>query len=162
MNKSKHPLYKTWCGMKRRCHNRKDVGYKNYGKRGIKVCEEWRESFDSFVSDVGDRPDGHSLGRIDNDGNYEPSNCEWQTPKQQMRNTRRSVYIMVKGEKKTLPELSEKYGVPYSRLVGRLVVKPHWPVEHALLVGKMPFCAGSVKFIRNYCEQYIAENNLSL
>ncbi len=162
MNKSKHPLYQTWCGMKRRCHSKKDPAYKNYGKRGIKVCEEWRESFDSFVSDVGDRPDGHSLGRIDNDGNYEPGNCEWQTPKQQMRNTRRNVYYEVKGVKKTIPELSEEYGVPASRLLGRLVMDPVWPIEHALLVPKMPFSTTDVELIRSHCERYITENNLSL
>lgn len=89
---SKHNMvksleYKSWQGMKDRCLNKHCKDYRNYGARGIKVCKEWRQSFESFYADMGDRPTPtHSLDRINNDGNYEPKNCRWSTPSQQMRN----------------------------------------------------------------------------
>jgi hypothetical protein len=74
-----HPLYSTWHSIKSRCHckSRKDWLY--YGGRGITVCDRWIHSFDAFVEDVGERPPGMILGRIDRDGNYEPNNCRWMT-----------------------------------------------------------------------------------
>lgn len=83
-----HPLYMTWAAMKDRCLREKATGYKNYGGRGIAVCERWLGSFSQFVQDMGERPEGHTLDRIDNDGNYEPSNCKWSTSLEQNRNRR--------------------------------------------------------------------------
>ncbi len=75
--------------MKDRCYNSKAVSYKHYGGRGITVCNRWRQSFANFLADMGLRPSSkHSLDRIDNDGNYEPSNCRWATRIQQNRNKR--------------------------------------------------------------------------
>ena len=83
-----HPLYKLWSGMHRRCTARHGREWKNYGGRGIAVCERWND-FWAFVADMGERPSPrHSLGRIDNDGPYDPQNCEWQTARQQARNRR--------------------------------------------------------------------------
>ena len=84
----KHPLFKTWISMRARCYKKWCTSYPNYGGRGITVCERWRNSFPNFLADMGERPPGHSIDRIDNDGNYEPSNCRWATPKQQTNNQR--------------------------------------------------------------------------
>lgn len=83
------PTYKSWEAMKRRCLNPNDPAYKNYGGRGITICEKWN-SFENFLADMGERPKWATGGidRIDNDGNYEPKNCRWATILQQNRNKR--------------------------------------------------------------------------
>jgi hypothetical protein len=83
-------IYKIWSDMKRRCLNSNCKAYKNYGGRGIKVCDRWLESFNNFLEDMGERPEGLSIDRINNDGNYEPSNCKWATNKEQINNRRTS------------------------------------------------------------------------
>ena len=78
--------YITWVSMIQRCENARHVSFKYYGLRGIKVCERWRNSFEAFLSDMGKKPIGMSLDRINNNGNYEPSNCRWATCKEQRKN----------------------------------------------------------------------------
>src|SRR3990167_2507751 len=82
--------YTTWADMLQRCTNPKNAGYKYWGGRGIDVCVRWRgvDGFDAFLADMGERPDGLSIDRIDNDGNYEPANCRWATPQEQRLNQR--------------------------------------------------------------------------
>lgn len=82
-------IYSVWTGMKSRCYYEKNENYINYGARGIKVCERWKSSFINFYEDMGDKPSvKHQLDRIDNDGDYEPSNCRWVTPSENCLNRR--------------------------------------------------------------------------
>ena len=81
------PAYRSWKYMNTRCHNQNNSRYLDYGGRGIIICERWR-TFANFLADMGERPEGKSLDRIDNDGNYEPGNCRWATQVEQNTNAR--------------------------------------------------------------------------
>src|SRR2546427_1038477 len=82
------PTYRSWYSLTARCTNPNTPDYPRYGGRGITVCERWREDFRNFLADMGERPAGTSIDRINNDGNYEPGNCRWATRSGQMRNRR--------------------------------------------------------------------------
>jgi hypothetical protein len=83
-----HPVYKVWEAMIQRCTNPRNKSYPNYGGRGIRVCQSWRDDFLAFYRDMGPRPDGLTLDRIDVNGDYEPGNCRWATYKEQRANVR--------------------------------------------------------------------------
>jgi len=82
----RHELYNAWSCMKQRCYNPRHVSYKHYGEVGVEVCERWRSSFENFLQDMGERPEGHTLDRIDTKGDYSPENCRWATTYQQNSN----------------------------------------------------------------------------
>lgn len=122
--KSKHGMYGTstyqiWQDMKRRCYAENRPAWKHYGGRGIKVCDRWLD-FENFYEDMGVRPDGMSIERVDNDKGYEPGNCRWATLKEQHRNYRQNFLVYYQGVQMPLIELCEKVGVPYSRTWQRL------------------------------------------
>lgn len=125
-----HPAYPTWCSMINRVENPNNTSFDQYGGRGIKVCKRWRDSFSAFAEDMGDRPKGMSIDRIDNGGDYIPGNCRWATPKQQGRNTRRNNLLEFRGEVRCLSEWSERLGGERG-LVGKRL-KKGWSVERAI------------------------------
>lgn len=125
-------VYRSWASMLQRCTNVKSPHYKEYGGRGIKVCEKW-VLFSNFYSDMGDRPEGYTLNRIDNDGNYEPSNCEWATRKQQASNRRSSRLFTRNGVTKSLKQWSEIQDLNY-KLVWQRIYRNNWSVEQALSI----------------------------
>lgn len=103
-------VYGVWCQMIQRCHLPTAPNYKFYGERGISVCSEWRSSFEAFVRDMGERPYGHEIDRIDSSGDYEPDNCRWVPKQDQTRNTRRNVWIELHGRKALLTDLERAIG----------------------------------------------------
>lgn len=116
-----HPReYSVWCGMKQRCHNPNNSHYKYYGSRGIRVCHKWKNSFPSFLNDVGKRPAGHSIDRIDATKGYSPGNVRWATSKTQNRNRRRTRYLTFNGMKKPLVEWAEVVGINRFTLIARI------------------------------------------
>ena len=124
------PEYRVWSSMFTRCYNEKSDNYKDYGARGVTVCDRWRESFENFLADMGPRPAGMSLDRIDVNGNYEPSNCRWATGVEQMNNTRNNRRVTANGVTKTLMQWCRERALPYDRVWHRL--HSGWSPEKAL------------------------------
>lgn len=118
---STHRLYEIWCGIKQRCYNQKFKQYKDYGGRGIKVCEEWNTSFENFYNWAisNGYSDDLSIDRENNDLGYSPKNCKWSTSETQNRNKRNSIHITINGIKKLLVEWAEEYGLSASTLRAR-------------------------------------------
>lgn len=122
--------YRIWAHMRERCHNPKDYGYKNYGARGICVCLHWRNSFSNFLAAMGRCPEGSTLERKDNDGNYEPGNCIWASYKIQGRNKRNNRLVVFAGRIQPLSAWTEELGLNYKNTWGRLYVHG-WSIERA-------------------------------
>lgn len=111
--------YRVWIDMIRRCENPKNKSYANYGGRGITVCERWR-LFEHFIADMGSRPSSkHQIDRKNNDLGYEPNNCQWATTKQQARNKRKTIFVILNGEQLSLADACDRTGVKYSTAQGR-------------------------------------------
>lgn len=123
--------YRRWVHIRQRCENPKDAGFCDYGGRGIKVCQRWRDSFVAFLEDVGEPPSvDHSIDRIDNDGHYEPGNVRWATASVQQRNTRRSKLVTIDGVTKTLTEWVEESDIEYGVALYR--INAGWEPRRAL------------------------------
>lgn len=110
--------YQSWKMMKARCQRPTYDAYQNYGGRGITVCDAW-QTFEGFLADMGERPKGTSLDRIDVDGNYEPSNCKWATKLEQVQNMRKNLNVTFNGETHCLAEWSRITGINPETLRGR-------------------------------------------
>jgi hypothetical protein len=113
------PEYGTWSAMQQRCGNHKFKQYQDYGGRGISVCERWKV-FENFFEDMGHRPQGMTLDRIDNDGMYEKSNCKWSTRSEQQNNRRDCRKFELNGEFLTITEISRKANISRTTLFLRL------------------------------------------
>jgi hypothetical protein len=122
--------FKTWDAMRYRCNNPQSKDYPNYGGRGIRVCDRWLNSFEAFLADMGERPSGMTLDRIDGDGDYCKENCRWATPLQQNRNRRSNVILEFQGDAGPISYWAEKVGLERKTLEYRIRVG--WDVERAL------------------------------
>lgn len=115
------PEYFIWIGIKDRCYRTRNPGYKNYGGRGIQVCDRWKNSFDLFLSDMGPRPSRqHQIDRIDNDKDYCPENCRWATRRQQCNNKRTTHLLTVDGEAKSIAEWARETGISQGTIWRRI------------------------------------------
>jgi hypothetical protein len=122
--------FRAWESMFWRCDNPEHEAYGRYGGRGITICQQWRDSFLSFLEDMGDPPKGLTLDRIDNDGNYEPGNCRWATRTQQQRNRTKNRRLTLHGVTLCVAEWAEKLGVKRDVLYDRL--RRDWTDEATL------------------------------
>lgn len=124
------PTYRSWAAAKHRCQNKSCPDYPSYGGRGIALALEWND-FKQFLSDMGERPEGTTLDRIDNDKGYEPGNCRWLTHKEQCRNLRRNVEFEHNGKTQCIAAWAEEFSLSRGVLRKRLIVL-EWPMEKAL------------------------------
>lgn len=126
------PTYNAWAHMLYRCRNPNAQGYESYGGRGIKVCKRWVK-FENFYADMGEKPDGLSIDREDNDGDYKPSNCRWATVRQQIRNRQGSPRHIWNGEMLSLADITEKVGVvPWRKAYERM--RQGWTLQDAVTI----------------------------
>lgn len=131
--KSGSEIYEVWKGIIKRCKNKNKKDFNNYGGRGITVCDRWLD-FDNFYSDMGEKPEGMSIDRINNDGNYEPQNCRWATRSEQSRNKRNNRWFTLNGKTMTLADWADSIGISHSSLSERL---EKYTEEEALTMPKM-------------------------
>jgi len=117
--KSYTRTYHSWISMHYRCENASAANYPQYGGRGITVCLQWK-SFEVFLADMGEAPKGRTIDRIDNNGNYEPGNCRWATPKEQTLNRSNTRWITYKGETLCLAEWAQRFSINVSTLYRHL------------------------------------------
>lgn len=131
MTKSK--VYGVWRTMRTRCENKNDEHFARYGARGIKVCDRWRK-FENFLEDMGEPPPGLTIERKDNNGDYDPSNCIWATPKQQSNNKRTNIKLTSNGITKSLEDWANELGISYMAIYQRL--RAGW-APHRILQGSL-------------------------
>jgi hypothetical protein len=132
-SKETKQVLSIWRDMRRRCLESDRPQYKDYGGRGITVCDRWMHSFDNFLKDMAPRPDGALLDRMDNDGPYDPSNCKWSNRVESNSNRRNCIYVVLDGERVTLKEACRRRGLKY-RPVHKRIMERGWEVERALSI----------------------------
>lgn len=128
------PTYRSWVAMRSRCNDANSADFKDYGGRGITVCSRW-DSFENFLTDMGERSKGQTIERQDPNGNYEPGNCCWATRKEQSRNRRDTVYLTRNGETKSLADWADLLGLKQITIHMRL--RRGYSDEEALTVGQL-------------------------
>lgn len=135
-SKFKHGLsyskeHKCWAHMKARCYDKNDIRYPHYGGRGIQVCDPWKNSFEQFLLDMGSAPSlKHSVNRKNIDADYDPSNCNWATPKEQANNTSKSRWITFRGRTQTLAQWADELQIASGTIAARIDMSG-WSVEKA-------------------------------
>lgn len=129
MAKLQTPTYTTWRSMRLRCALKSRRDYPDYGGRGITVCDRWQE-FENFLADMGEKPSGSQLDRINNNGNYEPRNCRWVSPTENANNRRSSRFIELNGERLSLIQWARRTRIPRDTLAFR--INSGWPIAEAL------------------------------
>lgn len=136
INKSKGSAWQSWRSMHNRCRDKRDP---NYGGRGIRVCDRWTgpQGYEHFLLDLGERPAGMTLDRVDVDGDYTPANCRWACPAEQSRNTRRNILITYQGRTQILDDWSRETGINWTTLYERIHTGG-WTVERALTAPVKP------------------------
>ena len=117
---SHDPRFQVWVDMNKRCHNSRDRNYKNYGGRGIYVCDEWRDNPKQFFEDMGERPEGATLDRIDNNKNYCKENCRWTSMAVQQNNKRTNKHLTIGGMTKTYAEWAKHAGLKKKTVTTRI------------------------------------------
>lgn len=128
--KWRSPEFRSWSAMRERCNCPTARGYADYGGRGITICARWRD-FKKFLQDMGPRPSAaHTIDRKNTNGNYDPDNCHWATPKQQIRNRRITVFVPSGRSDAPLGQVCEERGVKYDLVRGRL--QRGWPLDRSL------------------------------
>ena len=130
MTKEEKQIFWVWCDMRARCSKPNHKSFKNYGGRGIHVCDRW-SVFTTFKQDMGSRTLGGMLDRINNNAGYEPSNCRWATRKEQNSNRRNCIFVEVDGQVVTLKEACRRLGLTY-RPVHKRIMARGWSVARAL------------------------------
>ena len=136
-NMTKTPEYRAWNDLKQRCLNPKNKSYHNYGGRGITVCDRWQgeNGYNNFIQDMGPRPEGTSIDRINNDLGYFPANCRWATQEEQALNKRTNHRLTYNGESLTIKEWSDKLGIPITTIAKRIT--SGFPIEDVLSKTKL-------------------------
>lgn len=130
------PTYQAWADMRSRCHNPNHKKFADYGARGILVCAAWR-SFKTFLADMGERPDGMTLERLDNNGRYHKLNCMWSPQSAQMRNQRRTILVTISGKTLCAKDWAKQLGISYTTVQQR-VHRHGWDYIRALTTSVDP------------------------